>query len=66
MKIAIPVVEQKLCTGCGECASVCETNAIEMVSEKAIIDYERCYSYNGSDCRVCMEVCPKNAITLMD
>jgi ferredoxin len=66
MRIAIPIIEQKLCTGCGECAAVCEANAVEMVGEKAIIDYERCYSYNGCDCSTCVDVCPRNAITLMD
>ena len=32
--MGIPVVEQKRCTGCRECISVCEPNAIEIVDEK--------------------------------
>ncbi len=44
--MAIPVVEQKLCTGCGECAEMCEANAIEIAGEKARIDYRKCYNYN--------------------
>jgi ferredoxin len=64
--MTIPVVEQKLCSGCGDCASVCEANAIELVGEKPIIDYERCTSYNGSDCSACVDVCPREAITMKD
>ena len=40
--MGIPVVEQKRCTGCRDCISVCEPNAIEIVDERAIIDYGRC------------------------
>jgi ferredoxin len=64
--MAIPVVAQKLCTGCGECASACEANAIELLGEKAIIDYARCSRNNGRNCSACVDVCPREAITLVD
>ena len=64
--MAIPVVERKLCTGCGECATACEANAIEMLGEKAIINYERCTRIHGRDCRACVDVCQREAITLID
>ena len=64
--MTIPVVEQKLCTGCGECVEVCEANAIRIVGEKARIDYNRCYNTNGGNCRACVDVCPRGAIRLVD
>ncbi len=63
--MGIPVVEQKRCTGCRECLSVCEVNAIEIVNEKAVIDYSRCYSDTGR-CRACIENCLQGAIFEMD
>ncbi|MCW3133808.1 MAG: 4Fe-4S binding protein [Methanophagales archaeon] len=61
----IPVVEQKRCTGCRECIIVCEPNAIEIVNEKAIIDYGRCYG-NTAICSACIEICPQGAIFEME
>ncbi len=45
--------------------SVCEVNAIEIVDEKAIIDYGRCYGDTES-CRACIEICPQGAIFEME
>jgi ferredoxin len=64
--MAIPVVEQKLCTGCGKCVEVCEANAIRTEGENARINYNKCYNSNGSNCRTCADVCPKGAIRLVD
>lgn len=63
--MGIPVLEQKRCTGCRECISVCEPNAIEIVDEKARIDYSRCYGDTGR-CRACIEICPQGAIFVME
>ena len=63
--MAIPVVEQKLCSGCGDCAETCEANAIEIVGEKARVDYHKCHNYNGSNCSACVEVCSRGAIILV-
>ncbi|MEA2075786.1 MAG: 4Fe-4S binding protein [Euryarchaeota archaeon] len=63
--MGIPVVEQERCTGCRECISVCEVNAIEIVNEKAIIDYGRCYDDTES-CKACIEICPQGAISEME
>ena len=63
--MGIPIVEQKRCTGCRECISVCEVNAIEIVNEKAKIDYSRCYG-DSNRCSACIEICPQGAIIEMD
>ncbi len=55
--MAIKIDEEK-CTGCGACASVCPTEAIN-VNEKAKVDEEKCI-----ECSVCIDECPVGAITL--
>ncbi|NQE05993.1 Indolepyruvate oxidoreductase subunit IorA [ANME-1 cluster archaeon GoMg1] len=63
--MGIPVIEQKRCTGCRECVSVCGANAIEIVDEKAKIDYEKCYG-DTERCSACIEICPQGAIFEME
>jgi len=62
----IPVVEQKLCAGCGDCVDICGANAIRIVGETARISYNLCYNSNGSDCRACADVCPRGAIRMVE
>lgn len=47
----------KCCIGCGKCAKVCTTNAIEVRQGLAAIDYRLC---NG--CEDCVQVCPRRCI----
>ncbi|MFC1851530.1 P-loop NTPase [candidate division CSSED10-310 bacterium] len=53
-----PEFDERLCTGCGECAESCNYNAIAVVKNKVLIFNELCHS-----CGVCSYVCPTNAIT---
>jgi len=45
------------CIGCGLCVKECKFEAIEIVDNLAVIDYEKCKS-----CGLCVAVCPQNAI----
>ena len=47
--------------GCGECASVCPTRAIEIRGSNLSVDYGRCVV-----CQLCTEVCPAGAMTPSD
>lgn len=53
------VYSKGLCAGCGTCASVCPTSAIEIIKDKRKgtyapqLDDERC-----NQCGLCLEVCP--------
>ena len=48
------------CLGYGECKSVCEFGAINMVDGIAVIDPEKCVA-----CGKCVSVCPRHLIRLV-
>jgi len=50
-------VESNSCVGCGDCVSVCPTNAIEIIDGKAVINAELCI-----DCEICISSCTYKAI----
>jgi MinD superfamily P-loop ATPase len=58
ISILIPRVNEQLCNHCGECAKICQYNAIFVASERVVIFPELCHSCGG-----CLLVCPKKAIT---
>ena len=45
------------CIGCKICEKNCETGAITVKDNLAVIDYEKC-----TDCGICAEKCPKKII----
>lgn len=52
-----PKIDLKKCIGCGECASCCPPNAIDMSGGKPKIDKSKCIR-----CFCCQELCPKSAV----
>ena len=59
--IPIPVVDESLCDGCGECSRICQFNAIVSFGTTAMVFPELCHGCGG-----CTLVCPKNAIAEID
>ena len=56
----LPVIDQKLCTGCHRCVDVCPTQVLVQVAGKAFLAFpERC-----TYCTACEDVCPEDAISL--
>lgn len=55
---AFLTVEESLCLGCGECARVCDGDAIFIINNKAVIDPAKCVR-----CGKCVRVCPYDAIS---
>ncbi|MBQ9734821.1 MAG: 4Fe-4S binding protein, partial [Clostridia bacterium] len=45
------------CIGCGLCAKNCPENAITMVDNLPVIDYDKC-----SGCKTCVAKCPRKCI----
>ncbi len=54
---AKPVLDEKLCIGCGTCANLCPAKAIEIKNGKMTVDYEKCYG-----CSICQIQCPHLAL----
>jgi Fe-S-cluster-containing hydrogenase component 2 len=53
-------IDKSKCVGCGKCAEVCPTQAIQMVGNEVFVREGLCRA-----CGACVEVCPKGAITMM-
>ncbi|MDZ8118004.1 ATP-binding protein [Pontiella agarivorans] len=57
----VPAVDETKCTGCGECARVCQFNAIVTVNGKTLVFNELCHS-----CGACVRICPTGALHEVD
>ena len=55
---ALPLVDQRRCTGCGLCAELCPTRAVELRAGKAAIVRPADCTF----CEVCESYCPEGAI----
>jgi len=47
------------CLGFGDCARVCQFDALHVIDGLATVDYEKCVG-----CGACAKVCPRNIITI--
>jgi len=45
------------CIGCGMCERTCKFDAIHVINNVAVIDYDKC-----KNCTMCAKACPKNPI----
>ncbi len=52
-----PVLNKKMCVGCGVCKNICPAKAIVIKNGKAVIDRKKCIR-----CFCCQEFCPKSAM----
>lgn len=56
--VSQPVVNKKLCIGCGLCVAKCPPRSLTLKHGKPVFDYQNCIH-----CYCCQEYCPKGAIT---
>jgi MinD superfamily P-loop ATPase len=56
--IAVPVIDETLCTACGECVRFCEYKALVRLGKSVMLFPELCHGCGG-----CMHLCPNHAIT---
>lgn len=56
----LPQIDQKKCTGCAECVSICPTQALSLSGRKAILVHPDNCNY----CAICETTCPTQAIVL--
>lgn len=52
-------IDADKCTGCESCIESCPSEAIKMVTGKAVIDNDACV-----DCGACIDECPVEAIKM--
>ncbi len=50
-------VSRDRCVGCRKCVEVCDSDAITIISNKAVIDPSKCI-----ECLKCIDACPYDAI----
>lgn len=61
MRNAIPLIDQELCNGCGDCLDACLFGVITLAHGKAlIVRPDRCESEGA-----CAEVCPLLAVIMV-
>jgi len=54
-----PQIDEELCTGCGDCVSVCPAEALALQAGRALVlNPEDCWY-----CGECEEMCPVGAIS---
>lgn len=58
VNVLIPSVDPDSCTGCGQCAEVCQFHAIVVIGGKTLVFPEMCHG-----CGSCTLVCPEQAIS---
>jgi ferredoxin len=54
-----PVILEKICRGCDQCAEICPPKALTRKEKKLFFNYEKCIR-----CFCCLEVCPEGAISI--
>jgi len=54
----LPLIDPARCTGCGLCAELCPTNAVEIRANQAAIVRPQACTY----CDLCETYCPTGAI----
>jgi len=59
--VKIPQIDDAKCDYCGDCARLCEYNALAVLSDKVMFFQSLCHSCGG-----CFHICPQKAITEID
>jgi uncharacterized protein (DUF362 family) len=54
-----PVILEKICKGCDQCAKICPPKALARKGKDLIFDYGQCIR-----CFCCLEVCPEGAMSV--
>ena len=57
-----PEIDEEKCMGCGGCNDNCPCGALELKEEKGEVKAS-CYTVNCAGCRICIDICPQEAIS---
>ena len=56
--VPVPLVDERKCTACGDCAEICQYNAIAVLKTGVLVFPELCHGCGG-----CALICPEGAIS---
>lgn len=73
--VGLPIINQELCTGCGQCVSICPKETIELIPEKAKVKVvcrshdkgpvvKKICSVGCIGCGICAKECPNESIKI--
>ncbi len=57
VSVLVPRIDLDKCTFCGECAEICEFNALAVLKDNVMVFDSLCHNCGG-----CYHICPENAI----
>jgi MinD superfamily P-loop ATPase len=57
VNVPVPEIDDIKCTYCGNCADICEYNALAVIKDSVLVFPELCHGCGG-----CMRLCPEQAI----
>ncbi len=57
VKVMVPTVDAKKCTGCRKCVDFCKFNALAYIKDKLLVFPELCHA-----CKGCVLLCPEKAL----
>ena len=58
MNWTLPMIDEKKCTVCGDCADICPTGALGLLNNQMIFQNPGNCTY----CTLCEQICPQKAI----
>lgn len=61
VSVPVPLIDDSICTGCGDCCQICQFNALALVKEKVLLFPELCHH-----CGACLLACKPMAISEED
>jgi MinD superfamily P-loop ATPase len=56
--IPVPRIDPEVCSACGDCAALCQFNALAVLQDRVLVFDELCHGCGG-----CLLVCPEGAVT---
>jgi len=57
-ELPVPRINMERCNLCGDCADICQFNALAVLGQKVLVFESLCHG-----CGACVELCPERAIT---
>lgn len=57
----LPLIDGRLCTGCGDCIRVCPTDCLRIFHQVPVLTFEKACIH----CGLCAVICPVAAVSMV-